>query len=119
MGPKIDQKTDQKFEVISRSIFGVTVEFMEPTCSDFGSFWAPWIFKNHKVSLCKTHFLKFVGRRFGRQLFRPRGAPRGRTVVQDERPTRKVRAAGRTMEGFEETWTETLDRDTLEVEQRT
>ena len=39
-------------------------------------------------------------------------------MVQDERPTRKVRAAGRTMEGFEETWTETLDRDTLEVEQR-
>ena len=66
----------------------------------------------------KPYILKFVGRRFGRQLFRPRGAPRGRRVVQDGRPTRKVRAAGRTMEGFEETWTETLERDTLEVEQR-
>ena len=41
-----------------------------------------------------------------------------RTLVQDERRTRKVRGGGRTMEGFEETWTETLERDTLEVEQR-
>ena len=47
MGPKIDQKTDQKFEVISRSIFGATPKFLEPTCSDFGSFGAHWILKSH------------------------------------------------------------------------
>ena len=65
-------------------------------------------------------FLKFVGRRFGRQLFRPRGAPRGRLRVQDERRTRRVRGRGRTWRGLTETldrdfgqrlWTETLDRD--------
>ena len=65
-------------------------------------------------------FLKFVGRRFGRQLFRPKCAPRGRLRVQDERRTRKVRGRGRTWRGLTETldrdfgqrlWTETLDRD--------
>ena len=65
-------------------------------------------------------FLKFVGRRFGRQLFRPKCAPRGRTLHQDERRTRKVRGQGRTWRGLTETldrdfgqrlWTETLDRD--------
>ena len=67
-----------------------------------------------------NYFLKFVGRRFGRQLFRPKCAPRGRLRVQDERRTRKVRGRGRTWRGLTETldrdfgqrlWTETLDRD--------
>ena len=51
MGPKIDQKTDQKLEAISRSIFGVTPECLEPTCSDFGPSWAPWIFKRITLAL--------------------------------------------------------------------
>ena len=72
--------------------------------------------KKSKSKRCEN--LIIFGRRVGTRFFRPRGAPRGRGLVQDERPTRKVRAAGRIMEGFEETWTETLDRDTLEVEQR-
>ena len=70
MGPKIDQKTDQNLEAISRSIFGVTSEFLEPTCSDFGPSWTPWIFKKIMgFPFVRLMFLKFVGKRFGQAIF--------------------------------------------------
>ena len=55
MGRKIDQKNDQMFEVISRSIFGMTPGVFETNLSDFGPSWAPWIFKNQCFSLGRNH----------------------------------------------------------------
>ena len=51
IGPKIEPKTNQKFEFVSRSGFGMTPESLELTCFDFGPSWAPWIFKTHGFSL--------------------------------------------------------------------
>ena len=58
---------------------------------------------------CKTFWKATFSTK--RRAKRPRAAPRWAADAEGARP-------GRTMEGFEETWTETLDRDTMEVEQR-
>ena len=114
MGPKIDQKTYQNLEAISRSIFGATHVRILGHLGRLG------FSKIIGFPYVRLIFLKFVGRRFGRQLFRPTCAPRGRSVHQDGRRTRRVRGQGRTWRGLTETldrdfgqrlWTETLDRD--------
>ena len=116
MGPKIDQKTDQKLEAILKSIFGVTAEFLEPTCSDFGPSWAPWIFKNHCFSNGKTQFFEMCWKTFWKATFstkrrakRPNGGPRWAADAESARPGEDLEGVDRDF--GQRLWAETLDRD--------
>ena len=119
MGPKIDQKTDQKLEATSRSIFDAARKLLGAKLSDFGPFWAPWIFKNHRFSLCKTHFFEICWKTFWKATFstkrrskRPKCGPRWAADAESARPGEDLEELEGVDRDFgQRLWAETLDRD--------
>ena len=83
---------------------------------DFGPSWAPWIFKNHRFSLCKTHFFEICWKTFWKATFstkrrskRPNGGPRWAADAESARPGEDLEGVDRDF--GQRLWAETLDRD--------
>ena len=96
---KIDPRSDQNFEVISRSIFGATQESLRRHFLDSAPSWAPCISKK-LFSNGKTMILTFFGKRLGRQIFSLNTRQRCATPAPRESRPQNLEALGRVMEGY-------------------